>query len=272
MRRTPYILIALSVALLALLFSNISCTPKPPTPVTPDKKVDKGKQKPNPNLDKVEAPAPEITLTVSSDAIPMGQTTTLSWDSKNATGVSIDHGIGTVEASGRRAISPSISTTYRATATGPGGSAIKEVRVTVTEPEAIPPNDPGIKTGTGSGNPPPPGGEQVFLKEVRDALFDYNQYNIRDDARAALLADALLLKKYTQIKILIEGHCDERGPDKYNQALGDRRAVAARDFLVSQGIDSSRIDTNSLGKESPLCEEHNEECWQKNRCALIKIQ
>lgn len=106
---------------------------------------------------------------------------------------------------------------------------------------------------------------------LKDAYFDYDKANLRDDARAALSADAEWLKRYPSIQILIEGHCDERGTAEYNLALGDRRANAARDYLASLGIDASRIRTVSYGKERPFCSESTEECWQQNRWAHFLI-
>ncbi len=102
---------------------------------------------------------------------------------------------------------------------------------------------------------------------LKDAFFDYDKADLRDDARAALSADAEWLKKYSSAQILIEGHCDERGTSEYNLALGDRRANTAREYLASLGIDSGRIKTVSYGKERPFCTESNESCWQQNRRA-----
>jgi len=113
---------------------------------------------------------------------------------------------------------------------------------------------------------------EFFSNTIKDAFFDYDQYNIRDDAREALIADAAALKQRPGIRITIEGHCDERGSERYNLALGDRRANAAKEFLVGQGIDSSRIDTVSYGKERNFCEEHTEECWQLNRRAHVVMR
>lgn len=99
----------------------------------------------------------------------------------------------------------------------------------------------------------------------KDIHFDFDKYDIRDDAKPILKAIADYLMKNNNHRVLIEGHCDERGTNEYNLALGDKRARAAREYLVSLGIPSSRIDTISYGEEKPLCKEHNEECWGKNR-------
>jgi peptidoglycan-associated lipoprotein len=175
--------------------------------------------------------------------------------------VTIDGGIGTVEPSGSRSVSPSVSTTYTARATGPGGNAVAEARVTVTSPAAVtPPPLPAISDS------------EFFAANIKDAFFDLDQYNIRPDAEVALREDARYLRERRAIRFTIEGHCDERGSERYNLALGDRRANAAKDFLVAQGIDSSRIDTISYGKERNFCSEHNEECWQLNRRAHLVLR
>jgi peptidoglycan-associated lipoprotein len=106
---------------------------------------------------------------------------------------------------------------------------------------------------------------------LKDAYFDYDQSDLREDARGSLSGNAEWLKRYPSIQVLIEGHCDERGTSAYNLALGDRRANAARDYLDSLGIASSRIRTVSYGKERPACTEASESCWQQNRRAHFVI-
>jgi peptidoglycan-associated lipoprotein len=106
---------------------------------------------------------------------------------------------------------------------------------------------------------------------LTDAYFDYDQSDLREDARTALAADAEWLKKYPSVQVLIEGYCDERGTGAYNLALGDRRANAAKEYLVSLGIDGSRLRTVSYGEERPFCADSNESCWQQNRRAHLVI-
>jgi peptidoglycan-associated lipoprotein len=106
---------------------------------------------------------------------------------------------------------------------------------------------------------------------LKPAFFDYDAAEIRPDAREALGADAEFLRKWPTVRVTIEGYCDERGTRQYNMALGQRRAGAARDFLVSLGIDSRRIQIVSYGKERPFCSERNETCWQKNRRANFVV-
>jgi peptidoglycan-associated lipoprotein len=154
---------------------------------------------------------------------------------------------------GSTKVTPADSATYTIAATGPGGSADASVRVTV----AAPPPPPTPTAG--------PSLEELFLKEVRDAYFDLDKADLRPDARAALTKSADFLRNYPAVKVNIEGHCDERGSTEYNLALGDRRAAAVKQFLVSQGISADRMSTVSFGKEKPFCMESNEECWQQNR-------
>jgi peptidoglycan-associated lipoprotein len=196
------------------------------------------------------APArPTVTLQASPATINKGESSTLSWNSTDATQLSIDPGVGAVTAQGSTKVSPSDTATYTITATGPGGSANASATVTVNAP---PP-------------PPPPAPEPDFNQEVRDAYFDYDKADIRPDARASLSTTADFLKKYPSIKVTIEGHCDERGSTEYNLGLGDRRANAVKQYLVSLGISADRMGTVSFGKEKPFCMEHAEACWQQNR-------
>ena len=106
---------------------------------------------------------------------------------------------------------------------------------------------------------------------LKDAFFDYDKADLRDDARTALAANADWLKKNRTIQFLIEGHCDERGTSEYNLALGDRRANAAKEYLVSLGVDASRVRTVSYGKERQFCNQSTEECWQQNRRAHFLV-
>jgi peptidoglycan-associated lipoprotein len=106
---------------------------------------------------------------------------------------------------------------------------------------------------------------------LSDAFFDYDQADLREDARSALAANAEWLKKYRTVQVLLEGHCDERGTAAYNLSLGERRANAAKDYLASLGLDGSRLRTVSYGKERPFCTESSESCWQQNRRAHFVI-
>jgi len=103
--------------------------------------------------------------------------------------------------------------------------------------------------------------------KIRDIYFDFDSYEIRDDAKPILKEAASILLKNKNIKIIIEGHCDDRGTNEYNLALGDRRAGSVKDYLVSLGIASVRVETISYGEEKSVCNEQTEDCWAKNRRA-----
>jgi len=107
--------------------------------------------------------------------------------------------------------------------------------------------------------------------EFKDALFDFDKYNIRPDARSVLDSIAEWLNKNKSINVLVEGHCVERGTNEYNLALGEKRANAAKNYLAARGVASARMRTVSYGEEKPLCTAHNEDCWQKNRRAHFVI-
>ena len=100
---------------------------------------------------------------------------------------------------------------------------------------------------------------------LKDIYFDFDRSDLRPEARETLKANADWLMKNPSTTVQIEGHCDERGTSEYNLALGSRRAQAAKDYLVTLGVPEKRISTISYGQELPVCTEHNEECWQKNR-------
>lgn len=107
------------------------------------------------------------------------------------------------------------------------------------------------------------GGEDMYgLKTI---YFDFDEYNLRSDARAALDANAKVLQDDPEMKIVIEGHCDERGTDEYNLALGERRAQAAKDYLVRLGVDAARVSIISFGETRPAAPGHDEDSWALNR-------
>lgn len=201
------------------------------------------------------APAarPTVTLTANPTAINKGESATLNWSSTNATQLTISPEVGAVAPEGSTKVTPSDSTTYSITASGPGGSADSSIRITVNAPP--PPPEPAAAEPFDS----------LFFKEMQDAYFELDKADIRSDARTALARSAEFMRSYPQLKVVVEGHCDERGSTEYNLALGDRRASAVKQYLVSLGIGADRISTVSYGKEKPACTESNETCWQKNR-------
>lgn len=111
------------------------------------------------------------------------------------------------------------------------------------------------------------------LARLEDALFDYDKATIRTDATSALKDDSGVIRdilaSYPAQKLVIEGHADERGSDEYNMALGDRRARAAEEFLVTMGVSANQLTVISYGKDRPVCTDRTEDCWQKNRRAHL---
>ena len=114
---------------------------------------------------------------------------------------------------------------------------------------------------------------QELLNRIEDAHFDYNKHTLRPDAEEALRKDAQtlaeIIRQYPDFKLTVEGHCDERGSEEYNLALGDARAKQAKEYLATLGLPADQLRTVSYGKDRPECTEHDEACWQKNRRAHI---
>jgi peptidoglycan-associated lipoprotein len=196
--------------------------------------------------------APTASLTANPNTVDKGQATTLTWETSNATDVSIE-GIGPVKPSGSQQVTPTESTTYTLTAKGEGGTQTATARVTVNAPPPPPPAQPTVTD------------EQLFSQNVKDIFFDYDKYDIRASDAGTIQQDAQFLNQHPNMNFTIEGHCDERGSTEYNLALGDNRANAVKNALVSAGVNASRIKTISYGKEKPFCTESNEQCWQQNR-------
>jgi peptidoglycan-associated lipoprotein len=250
-RRIGTIGICLTLAMFAA-----GCKKKAPPPPPP----------PPPPVTTTAPPPPPAAPTIGAFAaepssIERGQSSTLNWTVTDATSISIDNAIGAVQAAASRRVFPGASTTYTLTATGPGGTKTATATVNVTEPAPPPPAAP----------PNRPSLTEMISGSVVDAYFEYDKTDIREDARAALTKDADALKAifaaFPDASVTIEGHCDERGSAEYNLALGDRRAAAAKEFLIQLGVPGDKLKTISYGKERPQCTDHDETCWQKNRRA-----
>lgn len=205
-------------------------------------------------------PAPTAALSANPSSIQPGQSSTLSWQTSNATDVSID-GIGAVQPNGSQSVTPADSTTYHLTAKGTGGSQEATARVTVTQAPPPPP------AATAS-----PTDQDLFAQNVKDVYFDYDKADVRSDQQGAVSGDVQFLNQHAAINFTVEGHCDERGSTEYNLALGDKRATAVKNALVAAGIGAGRVKTISYGKEKPFCTESNEACWQQNRRGHLVYQ
>src|SRR5919109_4957372 len=146
--------------------------------------------------------APTASLTANPNAIDKGQSTTLTWETSNATDVSIE-GVGAVQPKGSQSVTPAESTTYTLTAKGAGGTQQATARVTVNAPPPPP-------------TPPSATEEELFSQNIKDIYFDYDKSDIRPDQQSAVQGDAAFLKQHANIGFTVEGHCDERGSTEYN--------------------------------------------------------
>lgn len=197
------------------------------------------------------AATPSATLAAAPDVIQQGQSTTLTWQTQNATDIMIS-GLGMVPASGSRSIAPGSSTTYTLTAKGPGGTQDASTRVTVN-PVATAQSQ---ATETEA---------DLFGKNVKDVFFDFNKADIHGEETSIAQADAQFLNQHPDVKVVVEGHCDDRGSEEYNLALGSSRANSLKEALTTSGVSADRISVMSYGKEKPFCSSDDEECWQQNR-------
>jgi peptidoglycan-associated lipoprotein len=198
----------------------------------------------------VRIPAPTVTLRADTSALERGQNTTLRWTTDNAKIVTIS-GLGEVPASGEREVSPRVSTTYTATALGDGGNATASVRISVTDPPAPPMAERPRTTTPPPETPKEPPVADQFRNVVKPIFFDYDKSDLSASEQDKLrrIADWLNQERNRSIVFRVEGNCDPRGTAEYNLGLGDRRSRAVRDFLVSLGVDPSRIETVSYGSE-----------------------
>jgi peptidoglycan-associated lipoprotein len=203
--------------------------------------------------------APTASLTANPESVDKGQSTTLTWQTTNATDVAIE-GIGAVQPSGSQQVTPSESTTYTLSAKGTGGTQQATARVTVNAPPPPPP--PQASTTE----------EELFSQSVKDIYFGYDKSDVGSDQQSALQGDIAFLKQHPNIHFTVEGHCDERGSTEYNLALGDSRASAVKSALVQGGVSADSVKIISYGKEKPFCTESTEQCWQQNRVGHFVYQ
>src|SRR5580698_11574708 len=209
----------LAAAIGALMFLGACAKKVAPPPPTPP---------PSPT-------APTASLSANPNTVNQGQPTTLTWQTTNATDVSID-GIGPVDSSGSRQVAPADSTTYHLVAKGPGGTQDATARVTVNaEPAPPPPTTSATE-------------EELFAQNVKDIYFEYDKSDVRPSDQATIQGDAQFLQQHPGIHITVEGHCDERGSTEYNLALGTSRADSVKAALIQAGVAGDRIKKYSYGK------------------------
>ena len=232
-------------ASLAAILTVAGCHKKKPAP-------------PPPPAPPPAAPAPTATITANPETINAGDESVLTWNTTGASNVSIV-GLGTVASSGTQSVRPTQTTSYHLVAQGDGGSADATATVTVNAPAPAPaPTESNID-------------ENTFEQNVKPIFFDYDSYDVRPDGQSTIQADAAFLNQHPNLKVVIGGYCDDRGSTEYNLALGENRANAAKQALVSAGVSPERLRTVSYGKEKQFCTEENEACWQQNRRAQFTL-
>ncbi|HSR52158.1 MAG TPA: OmpA family protein [Acidobacteriota bacterium] len=204
--------------------------------------------------------APTASLRAEPLQVSAGEPSLLDWQAAYASQVTLEPGIGEVDAEGRLQVYPEQTTTYTLNAVGPGGSVSRSVTVEVRadademEVEDINPDLPL---------------EERFKRSVKPVFFEFDKAELGPQARRTLDSNLewLTLAENLQVRFLVEGHCDQRGTDEYNLALGDLRAQVVKDYLVRGGVDPARISTVSYGEERPFALGNNEEDFALNRRA-----
>lgn len=244
------------LCLLALL-TVLGCGRRPPpapraeAPPTPT-------SAPTSDPSMMDSPAPELDLLIVPSLILEGESAMLSWEARNSDRVIINNNIGLVELSGRIKLFPDETTSYDVIAEGLGGRVVKTIIVEVFKDEALSMDD--LKDLPL---------EEQFDYFVKPVFFSYDSAVLSEEASLILdgNADWLTRPENLGIRFLIEGHCDQRGTEEYNLALGDTRAQAVLAYLARQGIDLSRVKALALGEERPFDLRQTEEGWRLNRRA-----
>jgi peptidoglycan-associated lipoprotein len=249
--------LGMTVFTAVLMLTAAGCKKKVPVPTPPP---------PAPSTAPTEPPpAGPLTARINSftgepRSIERGQSATLRWSVGNSTDISLDQGLGSVAANGSRQVFPSQTTTYTLTAKGQSGQDARSVTIEVSS--SVPPPPPRTA-------PAKMDAAETLSRDAQDVFFAYDKNDIDAAGRDTLTKDADVIKRILAadpgFTIVIEGHCDERGSEEYNLALGDRRALAVKEFLVQLGIPDERLKTISFGKERPVCTDENEACYQRNR-------
>lgn len=201
-------------------------------------------------------PAPTASITANPQSVTPGSPVVLTWQTTNATNVSID-GIGEVPTAGTKTVTPNQTTTYQLVATGQGGSTDASVEVTVASAS----NNIGQSNIT----------EAEFEANVKPVFYGFDSYQVNADGQSVIQQDANYLNQHPSLNVVIGGYCDDRGSIEYNLALGENRANAAKQALVSAGVSPDRLRTVSYGKEKQFCSEQTDSCWQLNRRAQFTL-
>ena len=209
---------------------------------------------------------PVVSFSADPAEVEPGKCSTLKWTTENVQKATIDPGVGAVAASGSKEVCPAETTQYLMTATGTGGTVTEEATVTVTAPPPPPPPPP----------PPAPAPAPAPERKVIDRLtirvnFDFDKSIIRKADVADLEKAVAFVKKYPDSKVVLVGHTDSRGTDKYNVKLSQRRADAVKKYLVDKGEKTDRITTEAKGESEPIADNKTEKGRFENRRVEVLI-
>lgn len=208
-------------------------------------------------------PPPTLQVFVEPTVIHRGTFALLQWEAQYADQVTIDHNIGTVETSGRIKFFPEETTIYEVSADGPGGRVAETVRVEVLgdRPQILEQDLIGRSL------------DDQFNDFMKPVFFGYDSAELSGEGRKVLEGNIRWLERVENIGVefVIEGHCDQRGTEEYNLALGDRRAQVVMEYLKEQGLAAARIETLTMGEENPMDSRPTEEAWALNRRAQFVL-
>jgi peptidoglycan-associated lipoprotein len=198
-----------------------------------------------------------------------GESALLSWTARNAETVVIEPAIGPVDLGGRIKVFPDDSATWTVTADGPGGRTVRQVRVEVRSP-GVPLSD---APAVGEEDLSRLSFEEQFQAFMKPVFFRFDSAELDEQARLTLDSNArwLLRPENLSLRVIIEGHADSRGSEEYNLALGDLRAMAAREYLVGRGVEPDRLIPLSLGEERPVDPGQSDEAFAQNRRAQFVL-
>jgi len=257
MKRVFTALMVLAVFSALMVLSGCKKSPPPVRPTLPPPTTS------TPTPTPTGGPAPTIEIQASPSTVERGGQATLAWKTQNATSVVIDGGVGNVSESGSVVITPRDSSTFTAIAKGPGGEAQASTRVTVVSPKEV-----GGVTSTDIDNLM----KAIEDGRVKDVFFAYDKSELSSESRTQLEQNAKWLRQYPGATVVIEGHCDERGTEEYNLALGDRRAQATKEYLVQLGVTAEQMESISLGEERPFAPGQDEAAYSQNRRAHFTVK
>ncbi len=247
-----------------LMCVEVACKRRPP-PLTPPVSAPPNPDSTSPS-DRGAAEAPQLIVRIEPETIRKGASSLLVWEARNADTVSISHNVGAVETAGKIKFFPEETTTYRVSASGLGGVTAQAVTVRVFS------KDEGrIASENLMGRPL----RERFERFVKPVFFAFDSAQLSEEAKDTLGENVrwLALPENSRLSFGIEGHCDDRGTEEYNLALGDKRARVVRAYLEALGVAPSRMQTVSLGEEAPFALRTTEEAYALNRraqCVLVE--